>query len=84
MDGSQGPKTPGARLSEKKNVLFLNFIGPVTPPWVLYPSKIMLMGFTELLRARAVFIKSIKVLGWQRGAPKSREYDFPKKNVIFF
>ena len=79
---------PGAPKSReygfpKKNVSFLKFIGPVTPPWVLYPSKIMLMGFTELLRARAVFIKSIKVLGWQRGAPKSREYDFPKKRTFF-
>ena len=80
---------PGAPKSReydfpKKTSFFSNFIGPVTPPWVLYPSKIMLMGFTELLRARAVFIKSIKVLGWQRGAPKSREYVFPEKNVIFF
>ena len=40
----------------KKNpVFFLNFIGPVTPPWVLYPSEIMHMGFTERLLARAVF-----------------------------
>ena len=68
----------------KKNVLFLNFIGPVTPPWVLYPSEIMHMGFTEHLSARAVFIKSIKVLGWQRGAPKTREQDFPKKKRPFF
>ena len=81
---SRGPKIPGARISEK-NVFFLNFIGPVTPPWVLYPSEIMHMGFTEHLSARAVFIKSIKVLGWQRGAPKTREQDFPKKkkNVLF-
>ena len=41
------------------------------------------MGFTVLLRARAVFIKSIKVLGWQRGAPKTREQDLPKKRTFF-
>ena len=42
------------------------------------------MGFTETLKARAVFATSIKVLGWQRGAPKSREHDFPKKKSCFF
>ena len=73
------PKIPEARFSEKKNVLFLNFIGSATPQWVLYPSEIMPMGFTGLLLARAVFAKSIKLLGWQPGAPKSREHDFPKK-----
>ena len=81
---ARGPKIPGARFSEKKTSFFLNFIGPVTPPWVLYPSEIMHMGFTELLRARAVFAKSIKVPGLQPGVPKSREHDFPKKNVLFF
>ena len=59
---------PGATKSRehdfpKKTSFFLNFIGPVTPPWVLYPSEILHMGFTELLLARAVFTKSIKVLG---------------------
>ena len=45
----------------------------------------MHMGCTELLLARPVFTKSIEVLGWQAGAPKSREHDFPeKKNVLFF
>ena len=81
---ARGPKIPVARFSGKKRPDFLKFIGPVTAPWVLYPSKIMHMGFTELLRARAVFARSIKVHGLQPGAPKSREYDFPKKNVIFF
>ena len=76
---SRGPKIPGARFSEKKTSFFLNFIGPVTPPWVVYPSELMHMGFTGLLLARAVFAKSIKVLGWQPGAPKYREHDFPKK-----
>ena len=68
----------------KKNVLFFNFIGPVTPPWVLYPSKIMHLGSTEILLARAVFTKSIQVPGWQPGAPKPREHDFPEKNFLIF
>ena len=79
---SRGPKIPGARFSVK-NVLFLNFIGPVTPPWSLFPSEIMHMGFTEPLLARAVLTKSIKVLGWQAGAPKTRSTIFRKKNVFF-
>ena len=63
------PKSREHDFPGKKNVLFLNFIGPATPPWVLYPSEIMHMGFTETLLARAVFAKSIKVLGWQPGSP---------------
>ena len=77
------PKIPGARFSEKRSCFFLNCIGPVTPPWVLYPSEIMHMGFKGPLLARAVFARSIKVLGWQPGAPKIREHDFPKKMLIF-
>ena len=78
---SRGPKIPGARFSEKKkkNVLFLNFIGPVTLPWVLYPSEIRRVGSPELALARAMFERSIKVIGWQSGAPKPREHDFPEK-----
>ena len=68
----------------KKNADFLKLIGPVTALWVLQPSQIMHMVSTETLLARAVFTKSIKVLGWQAGAPKSREHDFPKKNFLFF
>ena len=79
---AKGPKIWGALFSKKKVLFFLNFIGPVTPQWVLYPSEIMQMGFTERLLARAVFAMSIKVLGWQPGAPKSREHDFPKKNLL--
>ena len=78
------PKITGARFSEKKTSFFLKFIGPVTPLWVLYPSEIMLLDSTEYLLARAVFAKSIKVLGWQPGAPKSWEHDFPEKNVLIF
>ena len=55
----------------------------MTPPWVLYPSEIMHMGFMERLLARAVFAMSIKVLGWQPGAPNYQEHDFPKKNADF-
>ena len=74
------PKIPGARFL-KKNVQLLKIIGPVTPPWVLYPPEIMHMGSTELLSAGALFARSIKVSGWQPGAPKSREHDFPKKKM---
>ena len=42
------------------------------------------MVSAESLMARAVFARSIKVLGWQPGTPKSREHDFPKKNVVTF
>ena len=80
---------PGAPKSQstifrKKNVLFLKFIGLVTPLWVLYPSEIKHIGSTGPVLARAVFTKSIKVLGWHAGAPKSREHDFPKKKTSFF
>ena len=77
------PKIREHDFPKKNPVFFLNFIGPVTPPWVLYLSEIMQMGFTERLLARAVFAMSIKVLGWQPGAPKIREHDFPKKMLFF-
>ena len=77
-------KIPLARFSEKTSYFFLKFIGPVTHLWVLYPSEIMHKGFTELLLARAVFARSIKVLERQPGAPKTREHDFPKKNLLMF
>ena len=80
---SRGPKNPGERLSEKKR-LFLNFVGLVTPPCVLYPSEIMHMGSTGLLQARTVFAKSIKVLGWQPEAPKSGSTIFRKKKILIF
>ena len=75
---ASGPKTPGARFSEK-NPDFLKFIGPVTHLWLLQPSQIIHVVSTESLLARAVFGRSIKVLGWQSGTPKPREQDFPKK-----
>ena len=80
---------PGAPKSREhdfpKNVLiFLKFIEPLTPLWVLQPSQNMHIVSTENLLARAVFAKQIKVRGWQPGAPKSREHDFPKKKRPFF
>ena len=68
----------------KKRPVFLNFIGSVAPLWVLYPSEILHMDSTESLLARAKFVGSIKVLGWQPGASKTREHDFPKKSCCFF
>ena len=76
---ARGPKKPGARFSEKKILIFLKFIGPVTTLWVFQPSQIMQMVSPEPLLARAVFARSIKMLGWQPRAPKPREHDFPKK-----
>ena len=55
----------------------------MTALWVLQPSEIKHMVFTEPLLAKAVFTRSIKVLGWQPGAPKTREYDFPTKRRDF-
>ena len=78
------PQNSWSTIFRKKNPDFLKFIGPETPLWVLYPSEIMYMGFTEILPATAVFARSIKVLGWQPGTPKPREHDFPEKNVPFF
>ena len=69
---------------KKKNPVFLKFIEPLTPLWVLQPSQIMHLVFMEVLVARAVFTKSIKLLGRQPGAPNSREHVFPGKNVLFF
>ena len=61
----------------------MKLIGPVTALWVLQPSEIKHMVFTEHLLAKAVFTRSIKVLGWQPGAPKNREHDFPTKRRDF-
>ena len=80
---ARGPKIPGARLSEKKSPDCFKFIEPATPLWVLYPSGIMHMVFAESLLARAVFTRSIRVLGWQPEAPKPRSTIF-RKNVLFF
>ena len=75
---------PGSMIFQKKTCFFLKFIGPVTTVWVLYPTEIRRVGFPEPALARAVFAKSIKVLGWQPGAPQSREHDFQKKKPDFF
>ena len=78
------PKTREHDFPKKKPPNFLRFIGPVTALWVLQPSQIMHMVSKEPLLARAVFTKSIKVLGWQAGAPKSREQVFPGEKRRFF
>ena len=62
---------------------FLKLIGPVTALWVLSPSEIKHMVFTEHLLAKTVCAMSINVLGWQPGAPKTREHDFPTKRRDF-
>ena len=82
---ARGPEIPGARFTGKKKPHYLlKFIGSATTPWVLYPSETMHVGYTEPLLAIAVFAKSIKVLGWHPGSPKSREHDFPKKNLMIY
>ena len=78
-----GAPKSGSTIFRKKRPKFLKFIEPVTPLWVLYPSEIMHMGFTELLLARAVFTRSNKVPGWHPGTPDFREHDLPKKILIF-
>ena len=78
-----GTPKPREHVFPKQSPNFLKFIEPVTPIWVLYPSEIMHMGFTEPLLARAVFTRSNKVPGWQPGAPKFREHDLPKKKPDF-
>ena len=76
---ARGPKTQVAQFSEKKRPNFLKFIGPATPLWVLQPSQIMHMVSTELLLATSIFARSIKVLGWQSGAPKIPGARFSEK-----
>ena len=46
-------------------------------------TEFMHMVSTEPLLARTVFAMSIKVLGWQPGAPKTREHEFPTKRRDF-
>ena len=78
------PKSREHDFPEKKRPDFLKFIGLVTTLWVLQPSQIMHMVSTKCLLSRATFTRSIKVPGWQPGAPKSREHDFPKKKCPDF
>ena len=60
----RGAPKPREHDFPKKRPISLKFIEPVTPLCVLYPSEIMRVGFTGLLLARAVFIRSNKVPGW--------------------
>ena len=80
---TRSPENPGAGFSEKKRP-FLKIIGIVTPLWFLYPSEIKHIGSTGPLLARAVFARSIKVLGLQPGAPKTQEHVFPQENLLIF
>ena len=81
---TRGPKIPGARFSEKIVLTFLKFIGPVKPRWVLQLSEIMHMVSTEHLLARSIFTRSIKVLGWESGAPKIPGAQFSQKKCPDF
>ena len=75
---TRSPENPGAGFTEK-TYFFLKFIGLVTPLWVLYPSEIKHIGSTGPLIARALFARSIKVLGLQPGAPNPGSTIFRKK-----
>ena len=44
----------------------------------------MRMVSTESLLARAVFARSIKVLGWQSGAPEVPGARFSENNLLIF
>ena len=44
----------------------------------------MHMVFSKHFIARAVFERSIKVVGWQSVAPKSLEHELPKKKCPDF
>ena len=55
----------------------------MTALWVLQPSEIEHMVFTDYLLAKAVCTMSNKLLGWQPGAPKPQEYGFPTKSRDF-
>ena len=78
------PKSLKNDFPEKKPHDLVNFIGPATPLWVLYPSQIMHMVYTESLLSRAVFTRSINVPGWQPGVPKPGSMIFLKKTSLFF
>ena len=41
-------------------------------------------GLHGIFTSQSSVCRSIKVLGWQPGAPKSREHDFPKKKTSYF
>ena len=80
---ARSPEIPGARFLRKNVLIFLKFIGPVTSLWVLQPSQIMHMVSTEHLLARALFIRSIKVIGWQQ-EPRNPGSTIFRKNVLIF
>ena len=79
LHGKQVQQNAGVRFSEKEVVIFLKFIGPVTPIWVLSLPETVHMVFRERLLAE----RSIKVLGWQTGAAKCRSTIFRKRGPGF-
>ena len=81
------PQTPGTWVPprrRKKRPGCLEFPGLVTTLWVLSLPETVYIVFTERLLLRKMFAMSKKVLGWQTGAAKMREQDFPKKRSWFF
>ena len=80
---ARGPKIPGARFSEKKRPFFeihrtsetsMGSVALGNHGYGLYGT------FTSHIN----FWRSIKVLGWQSGAPKLPRARFSEKNVLIF
>ena len=78
------PRTPGSMTFRKKNPGFFEIQRTIDTSMGSAALEIMHLVSIEPLLASAVLARSIKVLGWQPGAPKFREHDFPKKNPDFF
>ena len=75
-----GRKIPGARFYEKKVLIFFSkFIGPVTSIWVLSLPETAHLVLAKRFSTRAVFERSIRVLGWQLGTANSGTMISPKK-----
>ena len=80
-----GRKVPGARFYEKKVLIFFSkFIGPVTSIWVLSLPETAHLVLAKRFSTRAVFERSIRVVGWQLGTTNFRDHDFPKKTAWLF
>ena len=82
---TRGRKNPEARFYEKEVLIFFsNFFGPVTSIWVLSLPESAHLVLAKRFSTRAVFERSIRVLGWQLGTAKIHDYDFPKKTSWLF
>ena len=68
----------------KKNPVFFKFIEPLTPLWVLQPSRIMHLVFTEVVLARAVLHSQLKCLVGSQGPQNPGSTVYRKKNVLVF